>query len=511
MNLSMTRRKTSMRAGSSVADVALAKLRLNLIEKAKRTSESGFNAWLKEARPTLQWDLLHLRYNQFFLDQVTRGVIKRLMVFMPPRHGKSEQNTIGYSAYRIELDPSLRILMACHTQGLATKFSRAVKKIAENRVELNPQKRSAAEWETMAGGGLKAVGVLGVGGGIGAGLFIGDDVIKNAKQANSPTYRANIYESYQRDIKTRLTPDGAMILTFTRWHQQDLAGMILDSDEAKDWTVIKLPALAKEDDPLGRPVGMALWPEQWSRKYLLSLKRDDPLGFTSLYDQDPQPPGGDLFKEEWLIPSELYVDALPAGSRYVRYWDKASTKGGTGAYTAGVLMARTPAGMYVVCDVVRGRWDVGTRESMIRRVAEIDGPSVEIWQEQEPGSGGKESAQNTAINLAGFIVWTEVVRGEKWLRAVPMASQFSIKNVKLLSDTPARRWNKDFVAELLTFPQGRWKDQVDAAAGAFNKLALTPQANAAEVSGPRYGISHNPGRFILPDSHLWSPDYDLLR
>lgn len=419
----------------------------------------------------------------------------------------SEHNSIRYAAYRLELDPALRELLVCHSQPLATKFSRDIRKIVSRRVEMNRDKRGAKEWETRAGGGLVAVGVGGVGGGIGANLTIMDDLVKNQKVAQSETFRTNLYETYLKDIKTRRAPGAAQLLTYTRWHQQDIGGQILASEEAKDWVVIRLPALAEADDPLGRPEGMALWPERWDRFYLLKMLATDPYGFGALYQQNPTPPSGDMFEADWFIDPYCYVNGVPHDAQYVRYWDKAGKETGSGARTAGVLMAKTARGLYIVCDVVAGRWKAGKREEMIKATAQMDGPNVQIWVEQEPGSGGLESAENTIINLAGYNVRKEPVRGDKALRAMPMSAQASVGNVKLLRDGPGRRWNREFIQELLNFPQGLLKDQVDASAGAFNKLALKPTTYAPEVSGPRLGIAHDLSQLNAIDPRLWKGIY----
>lgn len=135
-------------------------------------------------------------------------------------------------------------------------------------------------------------------------------------------------------------------------------------------------------------------------------------------------------------------------------------------------------GLYYVVDVVRGRWSPARREARIKQTAQLDRDAygrVAIWIEQEPGSGGKESAHNTIKNLAGFVARAERVRGSKALRAGPLAAQAEAGNVKLLRGP----WNAAFLDELADFPDGAYQDQVDAASGAFNKLALgAPVAKA---------------------------------
>lgn len=477
---------------------AEAKIRVTLNETSS-TSQGGFGPWLREVSPQWEWEHIHLRYARWYLNEVTQGRLKKLMIFMPPRHGKTEQNTIRYAAYRLERTPALKAMVVSYNQDLATEFSIKTKSIAQDRMELMQGVRANRRWQTAAGGGLWAFGVKGVGGGRGFDLIIGDDVIKGADEANSPRYRERIWQNWLNDISSRVNPDCSFILTFTRWHEDDLAGRILKSEDGPNWTVVRLPALAEADDPMGRPEGMALWPGRWSRKFLLARRRIDVNAFESLYQQNPTPPGGDMFESAWF--AGKLVDAIPTGSTWVRYWDKAGTEGG-GAFTAGVLMARTPEGAYIVCDVVRGQWKAGKREKVIRNTAESDGPYTAVWLEQEPGSGGKESAENTVINLAGFDVHAEPVRGDKSLRARPMASQAEAGNVYLLRDGYLNRWNQTFLNELTTFPKGPFKDQVDAASGAFNKLALIPVPGQPTASAPRGVI----GTQYAETTRLFYPD-----
>lgn len=178
-----------------------------------------------------------------------------------------------------------------------------------------------------------------------------------------------------------------------------------------------------------------------------------------------------------------YAANLPNPSQIVkavRYWDKAGTEGG-GAYTAGVLMFRLRNKKYFVADIVRGQWSSGKRESIIRQSGLLDKALYDrstgdpgwlarhytIWTEQEPGSGGKESAENTVRNLAGFQVKVDRVTGDKVFRAEGYATQMEHGNIIVLGAD----WTREFVREHEKAPVGKYKDQWDAASGAFNKLA----------------------------------------
>lgn len=171
---------------------------------------------------------------------------------------------------------------------------------------------------------------------------------------------------------------------------------------------------------------------------------------------------GTVFDEDWFN-----LVRTPASTAVrVRYWDKAGTQDG-GKYTAGLLMARTPEGRYVIEDVVRGQWRASKRESVIKQTARLDGPDVIMWIEQEPGSGGKESAEATIANNPGYLVYADRVTGDKVTRAEPLSAQAEGGNV----DVVEADWTKGFLRRMHAFPDGKFLDETDAAAGAFNKLA----------------------------------------
>jgi predicted phage terminase large subunit-like protein len=197
-------------------------------------------------------------------------------------------------------------------------------------------------------------------------------------------------------------------------------------------------------------------------------------GYAGQMGQNPVPPGGGMFKVDHLqmlteVPNKNNIVSL------LRYWDKAATKDG-GKRSAGVKLGLLKNGKWVILDVKKGQWGTDERERIIKETAFADGVSVKIWMEQEPGSGGKESAESSIANLAGFSVQAENPSGEKAVRADPFSVQVNKGNVYLV---PAP-WNYEFIEELRYFPFSTFKDQVDAAAGAFNKLALRRQARAAK-------------------------------
>jgi len=432
--------------------------------RRRRRARSEFGAWLYEVTPAFTWDAPHLDFVRQRLEAIERGELNRLMIYLPPRHGKSELATVRYPVWRMQRDPSLSVIVGAYNVTLAQLFSRKSRAIAGRYLALGDERKTADEWETEQGGIFRAAGVGSGVTGRGARLIVIDDPVKSREEANSPAYRERVWNWYRDDLYTRLEPGGAIILIMTRWHEDDLAGRILASEDGPNWTVVSLPALAEDDDPLGRQPGAALWPARFDEVDLERIRTV--LGtrsFTALYQQRPTALEGGLFKRAWFD----IVPAVPAQARRVRYWDKAGTDA-DGDYTAGALIAMDGDGLYYVADVVRGQWSALERERIIRQTAELDGHDVPIWVEQEPGSGGKESAEATIRALAGWSVRAERVTGDKLTRAQPFAAQCEARNVKLVRAD----WNAAFLDELTMFPNGRHDDQVDASSGAFAKLLI---------------------------------------
>jgi predicted phage terminase large subunit-like protein len=189
-----------------------------------------------------------------------------------------------------------------------------------------------------------------------------------------------------------------------------------------------------------------------------------------------RPTAGKVFNRAWFT---TILHAIPTDIvEWVRYWDKAGTQGG-GKFSAGVLMGRRPTGRVLIADIVRGQWSAGHRETIIKQTADADRARgiVTIWIEQEPGSGGKESAENTVLNLAGHVIRVDKVTGDKVTRANPLSAQVEAGNVDLLSPLGAPINGvtalEAFLVEAQNFDGVHgFSDQVDAAAGAFNKLLL---------------------------------------
>lgn len=427
----------------------------------------SYGQWLRNTVPDLEWDWQHLLFIRQQLADVTNGACRKLILSAPPQHGKSTAITVHYPAYRLERDHGLRVAVGGYNQRHANRFSRKTRKLIRSRLTLDGTK-AQSEWETANGGSYLAVGVGAGITGMPVDLMVIDDPVKSREEADSEAYRENVWEWYMDDITTRLQENAAIVIVMTRWHEDDLVGRILASEDAKNWRYINLPAIAEENDPLRRPVGAPLCPERFSLATLEERQRILGEGFSGLYQGNPVPRGGLFFRREWFP----IVDDVP-GNEYgpperVRYWDLAASVKDTACFTSGVLMARAGS-RFVVEDVIRGRWIPADRNDVIKQTAKADSARPgfrKTYFEEQPGAAGLETSAKLIADLAGLAVESDRVTGDKVTRAEPLASQAKAGNVGILR----AEWCGALLAELASFPRGRFKDQIDSCSGAFNKL-----------------------------------------
>jgi predicted phage terminase large subunit-like protein len=408
------------------------------------------------------------------LQRVANGEIKRLLVQLPPRHSKSEMVSRLFSSYYLKKNPSHFVGICSYSSELSYTLSRAAR---ENYLEsggvIKDDVFAVKHFETPEGGGVWSAGVGSSITGKGFHLGIIDDPVKNAEEAASDLIREKQREWYSSTFYTRAEPNAAIIIIQTRWHQDDLTGWLLSEetgDTPEGWHIVCLPALSDElplfpgsceiVEDFRKTHGLALCPERYDETKLAQIRsRIGAYHFQALYQQQPTSKQGLFFD----ISKLEIVDVAPVDAVRWRGWDKAATSGG-GDFTAGVRLAKTPDGIIYIEDVVRGQLGTAARDATIRHTALQDGLRVKVVGEQEPGSGGKESAENFIRLLSGFSVRTERATGSKELRADPFSSQLNAGNVKLVRG----EWNKAFIDELRTFPKGRHDDQVDAVSLAFN-------------------------------------------
>lgn len=306
-------------------------------------------------------------------------------------------------------------------------------------------------------------------------IIIVDDPL-NPEQAASELELGNANRWMEQTLPTRKTDKAVtpIILIMQRLHQDDPSGHWLNKNKSNVVNISLPGEILNFKDQLRPPelasfyVDNLLDPKRMPWHVIKDMEMDlGQYGYAGQIGQHPIPAGEGMFRV-----AELRDMAMPHPKEIlytVRYWDKASTDGKTSAYTVGVKMSKLTGGRFLIQDVQRGRWRTDERERIILNTARADGKSVDIYVEQEPGSGGKDSAQGTVRNLAGFVIRPDKPssgEGNKPRRADAFSVQVNEGFVYLLRAD----WNQAYRNELAYFPVGTYKDQVDASSGAFNRL-----------------------------------------
>ncbi|MBA2380231.1 MAG: phage terminase large subunit [Blastocatellia bacterium] len=431
-----------------------------------------FQLWLPSTANAWTWTWPHQLLIYEKLRAVTEGRTRRLMIFMPPRHSKSETVTVRYSAWRMIRNQKLNVILGSYNQRLANRFSRKIRRLAEAGAEMSRERKAVDEWETAAGGGLCAVGVGAGVTGYGAGLIVIDDPVKNRAEAESRAFRDSTWDWFNDDIYTRLEPGAAMILIQTRWHEDDLAGRLLKEmgGGGEKWDVLNLPALAEvearaEFDAMGRGEGEALCPERYNREALLRIKaKIGSYSFSALYQQRPVPRDGGIFKRKWFT---RIVERAPVGLRWCRAYDLAVSSKTTADYTASFRCALDEkTGDLYIADGFRARIEFpDQRRYVIARITEEKDTVHAI----EKALHGQALVQDLLRDRSLMRKSIRSVRADadKLTRALPWASRAEEGKVVLVRGS----WIDEFLEEVCRFPEGRHDDQVDAVSLAVASLA----------------------------------------
>lgn len=402
------------------------------------------------------------------LERVCRGDTDNLLIFAPPGSAKSTYVTQLFIAWYLSNHPDHKVLFATHSVEFAERWGRRIRgDLQENAlilgVEPDQTNQAAARWALKSGGELYGVGA-GVGiSGFRADLGLIDDPFGSREDAWSETVREKRWEWYISDFSARLKPNARRVIMHTRWHEEDIAGRVLEQIERGivNARVVCIPAIAVENDVLGRQVGTYLWddPEGYDYgKYLRQRQREEtPMMWSALYQQAPAPEDGDYFKADWLKP----YDKAPARDTMRVYGgsDYAVTMDG-GDFTVHAVVGLDPEGrMYLLdlyrqqassdawiesfCDLVKEWKPMGWAEEQGQIKAGI-GPFLDRRQRERKAYCAREAFPT---------------RGDKAVRAQSIRGRMALEGLYVPVNAS---WYPAFRAELLSFPAGKHDDQVDA-------------------------------------------------
>jgi len=401
------------------------------------------------------------------LMRIETGEIDRLILMVPPRHGKSQLASINFPAWYLGRNPDKEVITASYSADLATDFGSKTRRLVEseeyraifNDLELRDDERAKGKWLTKKGGGYTSVGVGGSLTGRGANLLSIDDPIKNREEAESKVYRDKVWDWYTSTAYTRLEKGGAVALTLTRWHVDDLAGRILASVDASRWTIIRFPALAEADD-VYRKQGEAIWPEKYPLEELERTKAViGTYDWASLYQQTPVLSEHQEFKPHFFKSrTQQEVDRIK--TRNFLTIDTAISKKASADYTG-------------FCDNAvdsENKWNLKAWRLRLSPVELIN----MLFTLQEKRNYEKIGIEKTIYlqTLKPFLD-EEMRKRNKFLPIVDLDHQQTAKELRIRSILPRYESGsvfhiegecRDLEEEALMFPLGVWDDTLDATA-----------------------------------------------
>ncbi len=445
----------------------------------KALAEASFYEYVKQAWTVLETvpfkDGKHIRVICNLLQQVSEGKLGDTVLNMPPRHMKSLLVSVFWPTWEWIHMPQEKFLCVSYDKALAEELGTKARKVIQSEwYQLNwghvyqlstdqnakhsyTNDKNGARISIQMGGNITGKG--------GSRLILDDPNDPSAK----PAERAETLAFFSEKLQSRLNdPSNPSLIVQQRTAEDDITGFILENKrEEHPFTHVCLPAEYESDNPSPfdwrTEEGQPLWPELYPTEALRKLQRFmDPTTVAGQYQQRPQSKTGGSFD----ITKLETVDSIPAGSAYLRAWDFAGTDG-AGDWTVGVLLAIAPDGIVYFCDIVRGQWRSDDVENMVKLTHQMDGPSVPVCIPQDPGQAGLSQVRHYQLTvLPEADLRIRKPTGAKEVRWSPLAAQMRAGFVKMLKG----EWNKELTKELHLCPKGKWDDQADAGADAYNEI-----------------------------------------
>jgi predicted phage terminase large subunit-like protein len=398
---------------------------------------------------------------------------KRILVNLPPGHGKSHLVSLWTPTWYLSWFPKNLVMLTSYESDFAISWGRKVRDSLRMHsdklgVSLAEDSKAAGRWHTKHGGGMVALGTGGAIMGRRPNLMIVDDPVKSAQEANSAVERDRLWEWWQGTARDRLEPDASIVLVMHRWHPEDLCGrLIAEMDKGgEQWDVFALRAIAEEDDPIGREVGEALWPERFSLEDLEQIRIA--VGshvWESKFQQRPANPEGGEIKRTWW---QYFIEPPAEFDQIIQSWDFNIKSKEDSDFTVGQVWGRRGAAFYLL-DQIRGQMDMPEAMSAVNNL-------TQRWP-QAKAKLIEDAALGPAIismlreRVPGMIPIKQHLSKTVRVRAQAVAPVIEARNVYLPKNAA---WVGDFIEEASAFPNGAHDDQVDAMSQALTYLY--PQA-----------------------------------
>lgn len=415
--------------------------------------------------------------------------IGRLIINMPPRHGKSLTASKRWPSFILGRHRKWRFGILAYNDDFVQDFGRANRDLISNNeryavlfsdVKISGSSSAVGRWSLEGIGSddpsFVATSLGGTLTGRGFKIVIIDDPVRERKEAESPAYRKDVKEAYQSSVRTRLEPGGAILIICTRWHEDDLPGWLLAQQkigEGEDWEVLNLPALAEKNDPLERAENESLWAERYDNKTLLATKHGiGSYEWEAQFQGHPKPPEGGKIKRTWFnVIEELPARFRPIGGyppaeflEWFRYWDLAVTAKTTSNFTASCRLAFDDEGNLYIADMIRERWEWPDQKREIKKTM-ISERALGVKHGIEKALHGAAAVQEflTEKELRGVAFVGIDVDKDKLTRALPWIARAEAGKVYLISGV----WIGAFLDECGNFTGHNDKedDQVDSVSG----------------------------------------------
>lgn len=439
----------------------------------------------------------HLRWLSMQIGPAVARGGARIIVNMPPRHGKSELICKWLPAWFLHWWPRRQVLMASYEAGFASEWSGAVLDLYKAHggdrgllTQVHPRSNAARKWQTLTGstvhrGGMQSAGVGGAFTGKGGGLLLLDDPHKNLADALSPARLRFLKSWYDSTFHTRAQDEASIICVHTRWHKGDMSGYLLDEWGHDGWTVLTLPAEAIEGEvcPLGRKPGEFLCPDLQSAAKLLSAKQRSPHLWASMYQQRPIAGDSVAWRPEWV---RHYENVPGLVDLWFQSWDFSFSDTPGASYVVGQVWAVCGPDRYLVHQV-RGRWDLVDSLTQIRAVSmQYPQAFLKLVEGKANGDGVISLLQH---ELGGFERVTPVT--SKIARAIACQPEWMTGHVHV--PHKGVEWVPEYLEEVTSFPAAANDDQVDATSQALQYVRETLNSDvwvARATKPPEFEIHH---------------------